>query len=107
MSWTNLLPIDLRMRAFRHGEEIGWTKDDALAVISLIETHGLSIEWVDSWIVGATGITDLGNDWVAAAADEKPTYPKTASDFVDTFPWQPWAPNYAGKRIHFMIRVKT
>lgn len=102
----NLIPKALMDRAFTtnphaDGREYAWLRDDALAVMAILEAQGCFILGVDTWIprpdIGPHKLTPLGYDWDPEVWMRDSRYPKSSSDFVRTFEPDPSKPDSGEK----------
>jgi hypothetical protein len=99
------IPDLFLQRAFSSGGEYAWSRDDALAAIAIAERQGLSVSRVDIWLPSSDGApiipTPLVYDWDSEACMRHPGSPRSASDFVRTFEWDPLDVNFLNREPHF------
>src|SRR5258708_37377041 len=50
MNWFSRLPTELQKRAYVHGDEAAWSRDDALEVIRVLSTLGNVVLGVEVWL---------------------------------------------------------
>jgi hypothetical protein len=50
MNWFSGLPPELQTRAYIHGDEAAWSREDALEVIHVLSTLGKVVLGVEVWL---------------------------------------------------------
>lgn len=89
MDWYESLPSDLKLSMVKLSNgEIGWTKDDALRAIRVLEDWKYNIGSVEVWVAGEAGpmmSSALVYNWDLDLACKEPGSPRTAREFVETF----------------------
>lgn len=91
-AFTSVLPADLLKRAFRAGNELAWARADAIKAIDLLQRRGEDVIGVDVWVPSAHGPIVSGRfvyDWSAPGEDSVKDWPRSPTEFVRTFEWDP------------------
>ena len=97
-AWYFILPQELVDRAHQSGQELAWARDDALRVADLLQRHGYCIAGVDTWLPTRPGPSPLIDDW---SVDR----PLSATQFIETFRWDPTEATDRELPVHFNFTV--
>lgn len=88
--FLDAVPLELLDRAYKtsDGQELAWTREDAIKAISDLERANYKLLGVEVWVASSPGPTMTGWGW-SLEDREAPNRPLTALDFVKTFAWGP------------------
>jgi hypothetical protein len=106
MDWLDLLPPDLAELGYRAGEEIAWSRGDALTVVEFLKTKGYVVLGVDIWLPTQPGPTipaPFVYDWSLNADLPLRENANTADGFIRTFQWANADHSHHGMEPYFNI----
>jgi hypothetical protein len=109
MEWYSELSKDLVDVAYKAGNEMAWSRQDAIRVIEILEAAGYVILGVDVWLPtrpGPTIPTPYVYDWSAESRGSSPGYPNSAAEFIKSFVWDP-TDKSRGREPYFNLTVDT
>ena len=86
--FSGILPSNILRRAYNSGNELAWSRADAIAAIDTLVAAGFEILGVDVWIPSSPGPRMTGWDW-SVNDTTSPGAPRSARDFVASFKWGP------------------
>jgi hypothetical protein len=89
MDWYGLLTLALMEAAYKaENGEMAWSREDALAVASILQRNGYEIFGVDVWIPTTPGPTPYLHDW-SRDRSSSGEVAISAPQFIATFKWDP------------------
>lgn len=110
MGWYRHLTSELLESAYKAGQELAWSKRDALRVIEILSSHNYVILGVDIWIPtegGPTIPTPFVYDWSLGQESPQRERKGPAKDFVKTFEWDPADHSHGGREPYFNIMARA
>jgi len=104
--FSGALPLELLQRAYRTsgGDELAWTRPDAIEAINDLEKAGFTLLGVEVWVPSSPGPQMTGRWWDLEDRGV-PNRPQTALDFVETFAWGPDDSGLKDREPYFNLTV--
>jgi hypothetical protein len=104
--FSGALPLALMLRAYRtsDGNELAWTRSDAIEAITGLESAGFTLLGVEVWIPSSPGPLMTGRWWDLYDRGV-PNRRQSAVDFVTTFAWGQYDDGLKDQEPYFNLTV--